>query len=196
MRRRLDTPWTTVLIVALCFGGFLFGYFQHRHNFNSALLVLAGDHYADPHRVPQNLIVTSGDGYDGQFYYRFALNPFTHQRTEYGITLDSPSYRSQRIFYPFLAYLADFGLPRNAARSLLLINFASLLGIGYLAGLYAQTKRQHAAWGALIAINAGAFFTLLRDTSEILALFLALLALTSPTAANLCFPRLRWSGQC
>ena len=60
--------------------------------------------------VPKNLTVTRGNvGHDGQFYYRFALNPFTSKITEYGVTLDAPAYRQQRILYPAVTWALALG---------------------------------------------------------------------------------------
>ena len=39
---------------------------------------------------------TGTNGYDGQFYYRLALNSLSHQVTAFHITLDNPPYRQQR----------------------------------------------------------------------------------------------------
>ena len=52
------------------------------------------------------------DGYDGQFVYRLALDPFTHAVTAHGITLDNPAYRQQRIATALLAHVAR-GHPRG-----------------------------------------------------------------------------------
>ena len=42
---------------------------------------------------------THSPGYDGQFFYRLALRPWTQTRTEFGITFDEPAYRQQRLVY-------------------------------------------------------------------------------------------------
>ncbi len=174
---KLDKPWITALLVGLFFVGFLGAYCAKRHDFQASQFVCAGIRYCDPAHTPSNLVIYPHDGFDGQFFYRLALNPFTRQKTEYGITLDTPPYRQQRIFYPLLAFLLDLGNPMRAPRSLLLLNLLSIVGIAYLAALRAQERRLHALWGILAGLNPGAFFTLQRDTSELVSLFLALLAL-------------------
>jgi hypothetical protein len=42
---------------------------------NLSGLVLAGTTYVDPAEAPHGLHVFWGGGYDGQFYYRLALDP-------------------------------------------------------------------------------------------------------------------------
>jgi hypothetical protein len=44
-------------------------------------------------------------GYDGQFFYRLALEPFSTAERVDGIAFDAPAYRQQRIGYPLLAFL-------------------------------------------------------------------------------------------
>ena len=53
-------------------------------------------------------------GYDGQFYYRFAFNPFNWNPTAYGITVDH-NYRYTRIGYSLVAYDHLARRPRPAA---------------------------------------------------------------------------------
>ena len=58
----------------------------------------------DPARAPADLEVLPVDhGFDGQFYYRLAISPFSKARYESGVSFDIPSLRQQRIGYPLLA---------------------------------------------------------------------------------------------
>src|SRR5882762_8506241 len=105
----LDSPFLPLLLVAVVTTLFLFGSLQ-RSDFNASALVTAGDRFCNPALVPRNLIVqNNSDGFDGQFYYRLALDPFTSKRTDFGITLDMPALRHQRILYPLLARILSLG---------------------------------------------------------------------------------------
>ena len=45
-------------------------------NWQVSLFLLAGEHYVDPPLAPAGLLfLRNSDGYDGQFFYRLALNP-------------------------------------------------------------------------------------------------------------------------
>src|SRR5437870_36042 len=103
--RRLDAPRVILVVVALLYGSFISLRLAEQHADPSAF-VTAGDRFCDPQQVPFNLrVLPTSDGYDGQFYYRLALDPFTRTRTAFGIQLDLPAYRQQRIIYPLLVWV-------------------------------------------------------------------------------------------
>jgi len=90
--------------------------------------VLAGEALSDPVRVPSGLyVIRNSSGYDGQAFYRLALDPLTQKKVDRGITLDTPSYRQQRVAYPAIAWLASGG--GDATRvpwALILINIVAV----------------------------------------------------------------------
>lgn len=92
--------------------------------------MVAGDQFVQVAAAPAGLLVTHGPGYDGQFFYRLALRPWTHQRTEFGITLDQPAYRQQRIVYPLLTFILARGAPPATAWALLGCNLAAAAALG------------------------------------------------------------------
>ena len=109
MTKFLETPLACLLITAVVLVVFIFGRL-YQSRFDPSSFVVAGDRYSDPSRVPQSLTVLKDSaGFDGQFYYRLALNPFTSQPTEFGITLDAPPLRHQRILYPLLSSVLSLG---------------------------------------------------------------------------------------
>ncbi len=87
-------------------------------------------------------ILPNSFGYDGEFYYRLALDPFTAKKIDYGIGLDDPPYRMQRIGYPLLAWAVSLGNARILSWVMISLNLAGL-------GLIARA-------GAGIALRAGA----------------------------------------
>jgi len=134
-----------------------------RHQFNAGALVVAGDQYTDPARAPRGLPVERHSaGYDGQFYYRLALNPFTHRWIEYGIRLDVPTYRQQRILMPLIAWIFSLGNPSAIPWLFLIINIA---GVALLA--WCSSRLAAPWWSAAVWLYPGWLLTLSRDCSEI-----------------------------
>ena len=143
--------------------------------------VVAGDAFVGPDR-PRDLAVVHADstGYDGQFVYRLALDPFTRVRTAYGITLDNPPYRQQRVGLPFAAWtLAKTGLPLSLC--LLLLNAAALVAGAWAAAVLARRLGRHALWGVLVALSPGVVIAVNRDLTEPAQIGLLLLGLVAWT---------------
>ena len=170
----LDSPLLPSLVIALVTSLFLLGILRH-NDFNASSLVTAGDRSCDPALVPRNLIVRkNSDGFDGQFYYRLALDPFTSRPTDFGITLDKPALRHQRILYPLLAKILSLGNNNLIPLMMILINFSALCLLGWIGGSYAQTFNQHALWGIFVPLYPASLFTLTRDLVELLEVSLLL----------------------
>ena len=164
---RLDTPLAPLLIVAAAAGAFVFGLLR-ANDFDASWFVTAGDRYCDASRVPPGLAVRpNSDGFDGQFYYRLALDPFTAQATDHGITLDVPALRHQRILYPLLARLLSLGSARLLPWAMILINLAALCLLGWLGGHFARLLERHALWGIFLPLYPGSLLTLTRDLVEL-----------------------------
>src|SRR5581483_2374315 len=110
---------------------------------------------------------------DSQFYYRLALAPLDGRDPLYGVTMDDPAYRTQRIAYPLLAWAASFGHPR-------LVPFAIALWPGFLVTLTHDTTEIVFAAFMLAALDQyfagrlwlfailGAVATLVRETGELI----------------------------
>jgi hypothetical protein len=107
-------------------------------------------------------------GYDGQFYYRLAIDPFNWSHRAYGITIDH-AYRYTRLGYPLLAWMASLGHIRWLPAALVLINVACMAMIGWLGGVLAREAGRHALWGLLLALYFGTVISVGRDTAEPLA---------------------------
>lgn len=169
--QRLNNPLTASLIVAILYALFLFVPLS-RNAYDFSIFVNAGDRFVDAALAPPGLsILPNSDGYDGQFYYRLALTPFTNRQTDRGITIDTPAYRQQRIIYPLLARALSLGRPAAVPAALVLVNLLALSGIAYLGALYARGMGRGALWGVALALYPGFLMTLSRDTTEIVAAF-------------------------
>ena len=104
-------------------------------------------------------------GYDGASFYRLALNPFTRTQTAYGITLDDPPYRQQRIGYPLIVWLLSLGNASWVPALLVVVNLAAVVAIGACGAAIARSV----AGGLAVALYPGFLLTMSHDTSELVA---------------------------
>ena len=156
-------------IIAVCYGTFVFALWRARDR-DISRFVVAGGPGVDPGEVPPGLTVRKElGGYDGMAFYRLALNPFTHAQKAYGIALDNPSYRQQRIGYPLLAWLASLGNARWVPAALVIVNVIALAAMAAVGGALAQHFGFSGLWGIVFALYPGFVLTISRDTSEIVA---------------------------
>jgi hypothetical protein len=158
-----------------------------KHNIGNFILV--GHDYANARQLPPGIPVQPTYGYDGQFYYRLALNPANLAHTAYGITMDH-TYRFMRIGYPVVAWLVSFGQHSLVPAALIAVNVVSVGALAYFGGVLARQGGRHALWGLLLAAYFGLITSVSRDTAEPLAaafLLAALVALRArrPLAAAL-----------
>ncbi len=134
-----------------------------------SLFIQSGTYYSHPAQMFPPLHHVRGKGYDGQFYYRFALNPVNWHATAYGITIDHP-YRYTRIGYSVAAWLlSGLGHGRLLPAVLVLVNLACVAAMGWLGAVFARDAGRHALWGLLFAAYFGLVISVGRDTSEPLA---------------------------
>jgi hypothetical protein len=178
MKRRVsDTPVLAVLIVAVIYavyGGLTLAKYQG----DITRFIVAGDRFTQASDTPIDVAVSPQlDGYDGQFYFRLALDPLTHDRTAFGITLDLPPYRQQRIVYPAAAHVLALGHPAWIPWALVLINYLGVCAMALIGGRYAQSLGRHALWGISLPLYTGFFFSFTGNLAEITEMVLLLTAL-------------------
>lgn len=147
-----------------------------RRGFNPGALVVAGDQFANPAQVPLPVEKHSA-GYDGQFYYRLARNPFTNRWTDDGIRLDVPTYRQQRIFFPLLAWMLSFGSAAALPSVFLLINIASIGLLAWSCAALAEEAGANAWWSVAAWMYPGWVLSISRDCAEILEVALLITAI-------------------
>jgi hypothetical protein len=135
---------------------------------NIGQFILVGRHFSTPAQLPHGIPVAPTYGYDGQFFYRLALNPLNLSRTAYGITMDRP-YRYMRIGYPALTWLASAGQHSLVPVMLVAVNIAAIGAMGYLGGVFAIQGGRPALAGLLLPGYFGVITSLSRDTAEPLA---------------------------
>ncbi len=149
------------------------------HHWDPTTFISAGDHSVDrAGLVTPIAIMPDSDGYDGQFYYRLGLDPFTSKLTDFGITIDNGATRGARILFPLLAWAASLGQPAWLAWSLIGVNLAGLFAIAWMATALVRAQRLPAWLGLAVPLYPGFILTLVRDTTEIAATSSGLAALS------------------
>jgi hypothetical protein len=63
-----------------------------RHSIGRFILI--GENFAHPAQLPPGMPLRAAYGYDGQFFYRLAINPVDFANTAYGITVGQPPGRA------------------------------------------------------------------------------------------------------
>jgi hypothetical protein len=168
-RTRLDRPAAAGLIALagwLAFAAARLAVWAHGQ---LSLFINAGTTYSHPALMFPKIYHVRGKGYDGQFYYRFAFNPFNWHLTAYGITIDHP-YRYTRIGYSVVAWLlSGGGHGRLLPLLLVVINVVCVAAMAWLGAVFARDGGRHALWGLLFAAYFGLVVSVGRDTSEPLA---------------------------
>lgn len=172
----LERLWKTHLdtlaappAIALVLVAFFAGVRLIRFHGDATRFVVAGTTFVDAREAPRGLYVLHGGGYDGQFFYRLALDPARLDEEAYGIHFDIPVRRA-RIGYPALAWAAAGGGQRDAVPwALIALNVAGVALLAFLGGVAARDAGRHPLWGLLLAAFPGFVFTVARDLSEVLA---------------------------
>ena len=167
---RLDRPIVAGVIAFVAWLGFVLARWQIWANGNLSKFILLGSgrtgftHLA---QLPRGVVIADPNeaGYDGQFYYRLALDPFDWARTAFGITMDQ-SYRYTRIGYPVLAWLVSFGQHQLVPYVLVLINLFGVAAMAVLGGMFARASGRHALFGLAFAAYFGLVISVGRDTAE------------------------------
>ena len=139
------------------------------HGGHLGAFALASNVFVHP-GASTDLPVHSGtNGYDGQFYYRLALNPLTHQATAFHITLDNPPYRQQRVGLPATAWAVREVFRAPTSLALVLVNVLALVAIGWVGAMWARKYGRSPWWGIALAASPALVMALARDLTEPLA---------------------------
>ena len=165
---RLNHPIATGLIAFIAWFAFVIARWQTWAHGHITLFIMSGVKYSHPAQMSPRISHVTKAGYDGQFYYRLALNPFNWHQTAYGITMDH-NYRYTRIGYPLVAWILSLGQHHLVPTVLVVINLVCVGVIGWLGGKFARESGRHALWGLLFVAYFGLVISVGRDTAEPLA---------------------------
>ena len=140
-------------------------------NHNFSWFICAGSDFANSSKTNPGLIIQQGQGYDGQFFYRYACDPLNFNKEAFGINVDVPAYRMQRIAYPFFAWALAFGNPNWVPYTLIFINILAFLGILFFTKKFITAVKGNECYAYLPFLLCGLFMSFSRDLSEVLELF-------------------------
>ncbi len=166
LHRLPDRLWVPAVIVLLLGGAMIAGRLVGAAHGDASRFVVAGDVHTNRHEAPPDLYVSHGDGYDGQYVYRLARDPFDLGDRAEGITFDV-AMRRQRIAYPAIAFALTLGAGAAVPWALILVNLAALTAIAGFGGAIARDAGRRAVWGILPAIYFGLVFSTARDLTEV-----------------------------
>jgi hypothetical protein len=166
---KLNHPAVAAAIAFLGWLAFVLARWQVWAKGHISLFIMSGVRYSHPAQMSPRISHVPLAGYDGQFYYRLALNPFNWHATAYGITMDH-NYRYTRIGYPLVAWVLSLGgHGRLLPTVLVVINLICVAVIAWLGARFARESGRHALWGLLFVAYFGLVISVGRDTAEPLA---------------------------
>ncbi|MDR3681927.1 MAG: hypothetical protein P4L41_18295 [Flavipsychrobacter sp.] len=143
-----------------------------KSNFHISYFIVAGTDFVDTTKTLSPVIVQPGQGYDGQFFYRYALNPLNFKKDALGVNVDHPPYRVQRIAYPVLSWLFSFGgIPRMVPWAMVIVNILAFAGIFFYLAQFIVLVGGNMRQGLLPLFLCGLYMSLGRDLSEVVELF-------------------------
>jgi hypothetical protein len=160
----MDRPAVPGVIAFVGWLGFVLARLEIWAKGHISLFIMAGHTYSSGAKVP----LVPYQGYDGQFYYRLALEPFNWAKTAFGITMDQ-SYRYSRIGYPLVAWVLSAGQHRLVPTALVVVNLLGVAAMAFLGGMFARDSGRHALWGLAFVAYFGLVISVGRDTAEPLA---------------------------
>jgi hypothetical protein len=163
----MSRPFAPVVAALALHAALLAAYLAAFHGDLSALVCVGSKQIGSP---PYEAITTgfSTGGFDGQFYYVIARDPWHLQ----GEQIDLPAYRHQRLFYPALAWiLSGGGDPWRLLWALPAINLAAIAGLAWLGVRLARHYAVNPWWGFVLPLAVNDGMPLLRNLTDPLATF-------------------------
>jgi len=160
--------WLSTILAATAVA-LLTGVLLVRTGFDPSRLVRAAPPWTDPaNTLPSLTVLPHEYEFDGQFFYRLAVAPFSNAASVGGVTFDLPALRGSRWGFGLVGYLLSAGQPVLVPWSLLVVNAGCLVLLAVIGGGFAQSSGQHALWGLLLPLWPGFAYTLTLDTAELL----------------------------
>lgn len=181
-------PWETRRIVAVALIAYVLCVAVKLaiYGLDVSRFIVAGDHFFSPADLTYPIAVERHSvGYDGQFFYRLALDPATTARTAFGITMEEhPVVRAQRILYPAITWALSLGHGGAVPYMLVAVNLMAVAAIAWAAAALARHFAVPSRLALLIPFYPGFVLSICRDTAEIAATALALWAMVAATRSR------------
>lgn len=128
-----------------------------------------GSHRRGPGARGSLTVQPADEAFDGQFFYRLGVAPWSADDRVAGVQFDLPSLRNARWGYGALAYVASGGDADRVPWALIGLNVVAGAAVGAIGGGLARSSGRHAAWGLLLALWPGFAYSASLDTSELVA---------------------------
>src|SRR4051794_7329203 len=165
-RMWVRSPAVPAIVIAICYIAFFVLLLRARGG-DVSLFVIAGGQNVDASRVPPGLtVIPNIGGYDGIWFYRLAINPFSGVQAAHGIRIDNPPYRQQRILYPLIVWLLSLGQVTWIPWLLVIVNIIAAAAMAAFAGAFAKRFGLNAMWGVILPLYPGFVLTFSRDLAE------------------------------
>jgi hypothetical protein len=121
----------------------------HLYSGNLSGFICLGDRFIARSELPSRIVqIENSVGYDGQFFFFIAHDPF--MRGKWKEHLDRPAYRYQRILYPALSGAVALWKTRWMPRALVFVNWAALCVGVWLMAVYMDAHGRSAWAGAIL----------------------------------------------
>lgn len=199
VRRLRSAPLTRPILIGLFVGVMFMSHAvrraDHFHQGNISGLIMISHHFFDQSPMARDgddikagLFFSDGNGYDGQFYYFMAFDPFAVLRDRpvgSHAFIDAPPYRYGRIGFSLLTKLFSGDIPARYPITMVALVVIALAACGTLLALIAQHHGWSPWWGALILCIPGFWQSASLTLPEPIAVAFFL-------AAYLCVIREKW----
>ena len=158
------SPKISILSVILFFYAVIILLYADRFDYDFSGFACIGSRFATSAPVPKPAVILPGSyGYDGQFFYYSARDPFI--RGDAWRCIDVPAYRYMRILYPWLAALFALGKPGLIPYTLVLVNIAGILMGSYFILRWLQDEGRNPWYAVIYGLYSGFILCVLRDLS-------------------------------
>ncbi len=152
---------TVLLTICIAYLAIILLYAQ-RFDYNFSGFACVGSRFASPELIgPRTIVIPGSRGYDGQFFYFAARDPFILGEAHRSI--DVPAYRYGRILYPWLAALFALGSPTLIPYTLVLVNLAGVLMGSYFVLRWLRDEGLNLWYAVIYGLLSGFILCLLRD---------------------------------
>lgn len=169
-------PLTVAVVVYLAIGynaGYSAGFHQ-REAGDPSILIRAGADFAKKRSLlPDDIKLIPHAGYDGQFYFYLAQDPFltgkVARRTDATTpVIDHLGYRYQRILFPLAGWLASGGTgdPNVLEWALPLLNLLAILGSGFMLARFLAARGRSPWWSLLYTLSLGMLAGFVNDLAD------------------------------
>ncbi len=166
-RPRIMNATAFGVIVALCYSIALVPSLRRAH-WDTSVFIVAGDLFVDSSKLDAPIIVRKDShGYDGEFYYRLALEPWPSTSAAHGITFDGALYRAQRILYPVLAWAVSLGNAALVPAALVGVNLIAVGVVGGMAVALRDAAKLPVWFPFTVVLWPGFVVTIMHDTTEL-----------------------------